>query len=158
MPPPAGATAFRISTRHQTNKALHALGAEPAPNQSARTLIVIRVLRLTKPEPYRIALILVGDQGQLWEGAGGDVFDALMNLRLELEPVGIRVCCNGARANAWSSGTQRDMGQGYEVYLLGLERSGRPASVQTLDPAPCEEVVTVAEQRAFHERWLARQQ
>ena len=114
-------------------------------------------LRLTKPEPYRIALILVGDQGQLWEGAGGDVFDALMNLRLELEPVGIRVCCNGARANAWSSGMQRDMGQGYEVYLLGLERSGRPASIQTLDPAPCEEVVTVAEQRAFHERWLARQ-
>jgi hypothetical protein len=35
-----------------------------------------------------------------------------MNLRLELEPAGVQVCCTGARPNAWASGMQRDMVEG----------------------------------------------
>jgi hypothetical protein len=35
-----------------------------------------------------------------------------------LDPRGIRLAINGARRDAWSSGMQRDMGEGRVVYLL----------------------------------------
>ena len=110
-------------------------------------------LLLTKPDPHRVALALGDDSGRTWEAVGGDVFDALMRLRLQAEPDGIRICCNGARLNAWSSGMQRDIGEGYGVYLLQPEKGIRPPEVRTLDPAPPSEIVSVAEQRAFFESW-----
>jgi hypothetical protein len=96
------------------------------------------------------------DSGRRWEAVGGDVFDALMEPRLKAESDGIQLCCNGARRNAWSSGMQRDLGEGFTTYLLRLgEPHERPPSVRTLEPAPAAEVTTVAEQMAFHEQWLA---
>jgi hypothetical protein len=113
-------------------------------------------LTVTKPSPHTIVLALAGDAGRRWDARSGDVFDALMNLRRKLEPVGVQLCCNGARRNAWSSGMQRDMGGGYATYLLELgEHRTRPKHVRTLDPAPPSEVVTVAEQLAFQEQWRA---
>jgi hypothetical protein len=109
-------------------------------------------LVVTKP-PRGIALTLSDGSGRTWEALGGDVFDALMRLRLDAERDGIQICCNGARRNAWSSGMQRDMGEGYAVYLLPAEKGGRPPEVGTLDPAPPDDVVSVAEQRAFFEDW-----
>ena len=50
---------------------------------------------------------------------------------------------------------QRDMGQGYTTYLLPAERSKeRLPEVRTLEPAPPEEVETVADQVANVEAWL----
>jgi hypothetical protein len=112
-------------------------------------------LELSKPEGNRVSLSLNDGHGRSWEAIGGDVFDALMRLRLKAEPDGVQLCCNGARRNAWSSGMQRDMGEGYGVYLLPAKRSTeRPPAVKTLDPAPPSEVVTVALQRAAYEAWL----
>jgi hypothetical protein len=108
-------------------------------------------LALDKPERHQVALALRDPFGRAWEATGGDVFDALMKLRLQAERDGIQICCNGARRNAWSSGMQRDMGEGYVVYLLRAQKEDRPPEVRTLDPAPAEEVVSVAEQRAFFE-------
>ena len=114
------------------------------------------VLALTKPEPYRVSLALSDGSGRTWEAIGGDVFEALMKLRLETEPDGVQLCCNGARRNAWSSFMQRDMGEGFSTYLLRLgEHNERPESVPTLAPAPAADVATVAEQIAFHEQWLS---
>jgi hypothetical protein len=101
------------------------------------------------------ALRLTDDQGRVWEASGGDVFAALTNLRLQLEPEGVQICCNGARRNAWASGMQRDMASGLAVYLLQLGQHGGPPFARTLDPAPCDECGTVAEQRAFFEQWRA---
>jgi hypothetical protein len=115
-------------------------------------------LALTKPERHRITLALRDGSGRAWEATGGDAFDALMKLRLEVEPDGIQLCCNGARRNAWSSGMQRDVGEGFMAYLLRLGEHGvKPPSVLNLEPAPVEEVTTVAEQVAFHEQWLDEQ-
>lgn len=112
-------------------------------------------LVLTRPGPHRIGLTLHDGSGRTWEATGGDAFDALMKLRLEVEPNGVQLCCNGARRNAWSSGMQRDMDEGSTTYLLRLgEHGARPRSVRTLDPAPGNDVTTVAEQVAFHEEWL----
>jgi len=113
-------------------------------------------ITVQRPQDRSIVLALADPHGRAWEARGGDVFDALMNLRCELEPAGIQVCCNGARRNAWSSGMQRDMGVGETTYLLTLGEHGvRPPSVKTLEPAPLEDVGSVAEQRAFYEAWLA---
>lgn len=110
-------------------------------------------LALTKPGPNRIALTLSDGSGRRWEALGSDVFDALMRLRLDAERDRLQICCNGARKNAWSSGMQRDMGDGSAVYLLQGEKGVRPPEVNTLDPAPPGEVVSVAEQRAFFFEW-----
>jgi hypothetical protein len=91
-----------------------------------------------------------------WTATGTDVFEALMNLRLDLEAEGVRLCCNGARRNAWASGMQRDMGRGRFVHLLEKGTTGRPPQVRTLDAAPCGEIVTVQEQKDFHADWLAQ--
>lgn len=87
--------------------------------------------------------------------SGFDIFEALMNLRLELEPLGIQACLNGARRNAWSSFMQRDMGEGEVVYLLTPGNQGRAPHVWTLEPAPCSAVATVAQQLAFYDAWRA---
>jgi len=113
-------------------------------------------LVLTKSERPSVTLALSDGSGRTWEATGGDVFDALMKLRLKAEPDGVQVCCNGARRNAWSSGMQRDMGEGFSTYLLRLgEHHERPESVPTFAPAPAAEVTSVAEQVAFHEQWMA---
>jgi hypothetical protein len=80
----------------------------------------------------------------------------MMDLRVHLDAEEIRLCCNGARRNAWASGMQRDMGEGFVVHLLEDDRPGRSPSVRTLDDAPCDQAVTVDEQKAFYAGWLAR--
>ena len=116
-------------------------------------------LAVTQDDQRHVVLSLSDGFGRTWAATGGDAFDALMKLRLEAEPDGVQICCNGARRNAWSSGMQRDMAMGFSTYLLRLgEHNERPPSARTLEPAPAADVTTVAEQMAFHEQWLAELQ
>lgn len=104
----------------------------------------------------RYRLTLRSRDGRQWAAAGTDVFACLLDIRNQIEPDGLRLCCNGSRRNAWSSGMQRDMGQGFVVYLLSKPRAKvRPPQVRTLGPALPGEVVSVAEQLAWHTEWLA---
>jgi hypothetical protein len=116
-----------------------------------QSTLLLHVVEGTYPE---VALTLTG-RDRAWTATGTSVFAALLDLREQLEMQGIRLCCNGARRNAWSSGMQQDMARGRVVYLLQMNRSGRPAEVRTLDPAPCDQVVTVQEQKAWYAGWLA---
>jgi hypothetical protein len=90
-----------------------------------------------------------------WAGAGPDCFEALRDLRAQLDAEGILIGVNGARPNAWSSGMQRDMGEGVVTYLSEIGIRGRPPAVRTLDAAPLESVGTIAQQDDFRARWLA---
>jgi hypothetical protein len=81
-----------------------------------------------------------------WSAEGADLFETLRALRARLDNDEILLGCNGARANAWASGMQRDMGEGKTVYLCSLDRRGRPPVARTLDPAPLDEVATISEQ------------
>ena len=112
------------------------------------------VLQVTEGEYPELTVTLTAPT-RTWTATGFDVFEALMNLREQLDTEGIRLCCNGARRNAWASGMQRDMGQGRFVYVLDDEQSGRH-QVETLADAPCEDVGTVHEQREYYAGWLAR--
>ena len=101
---------------------------------------------------YRLSLR--SPAGETWSAEAGDVFWCLINLRKQVEPVGVFVCCNGARRDAGVSGMLADMGQGKRVYLLsGVGISERPPMVDTLAQAPCGEVVSVDEQLAWLDDW-----
>ena len=112
-------------------------------------------LQVTEGNYPELTLTLTGD-GRTWKATDTSVFAALMGLREQLDAEQIRVCCNGAKRNAWSSGMQQDMARGRAVYLLEENQSGRPTVVRTLDPAPCDHVVTVQEQRTWYAHWLAQ--
>lgn len=88
------------------------------------------------------------------EASGRDFFDALQQLRLQLEPLGWYPLCNGARIDGYPSGMARDMGAGLAVYVLSQSLDKLPM-VQTFEPAERDKVGTVAEQDANFERWFA---
>lgn len=80
--------------------------------------------------------LTVPDLGMTVEIRGGDIFDALQQLRLKLEPLGWYPLCNGARVDCYPSGMAQDMGGAQAVYVLTIGKSGRPPVVGTLEPAP----------------------
>jgi hypothetical protein len=107
--------------------------------------------------PHHAYRLTVGaPDGRNWTAEDSDVFACLSAVREQVEPVGYRLCCNGARRDAWASGMQRDMGGGIVVYLLAdVIGHDRPPQVETLAAAPPDAVCTVAEQRSWHDSWLA---
>jgi hypothetical protein len=100
-------------------------------------------------------LTLKYDRGQV-RASGGDYFEALCGVRLQLEELGHSVRCYGASRNVYPSAMARDMADGVVAYRL---QKGRPAEMADLvsifDDGPDVEPVSVAEQRAYYESWLA---
>jgi hypothetical protein len=104
--------------------------------------------------------------GRDWSARGPDLFEALCALRRQLEPLGIRICVSGARIDVYPSGMSRDMGGGQMAYLLGKPgRLGRLLRFHVLrrgllvdifSPAPCDLVVSVAEQERYFQEWVDR--
>jgi hypothetical protein len=104
-------------------------------------------------------LTLTSDSGESFAATAWNVFACLLELRQQVEPLHMRLCCNGSRLGTWCSGMQADMGQGLVVYLLTGAISGQRKEIPqlgTLDPAPPDEVVSIAEQRAWYEQWRSR--
>ncbi len=100
-------------------------------------------------------MVLRSRQSDSWTGDGNDVFECLTDLRRQLEPIGYRVCCNGARRNAWPwpfarGGVSTVVLIGEDVQEAGKEPQGHPM-LPTLDPAVPSEIVSLEEQFA----WLA---
>ena len=80
---------------------------------------------------------------------GRDIFDALQQLRLKLEPIAWYPLCNGPRVDCYPSDMARDMGGAQAVYVLTIGKNGKPPLMGTLDPAARDNVGTVAEQDAY---------
>jgi hypothetical protein len=81
-------------------------------------------------------------------------FDALIELRKELEPLQIKLLCFGARKDVWASGMQRDMGAGRSAYLLSADGEGRKPEQSIFDYASPDKIGTVSEQRNNADGWL----
>ena len=110
--------------------------------------------RLAPHRLYRLTARLEGLDDVMTESS--DCFRALQEVRSRLEETGLKLCCNGARTDAWASGMQRDMGEGLVCYLLSLPRqAGRPQTVSIFGSAPVDSVGTVAEQEVHYQRWAA---
>jgi hypothetical protein len=94
------------------------------------------------------------DLGLALTAKGRDLFDALQQLRLQLEPLGWFPLCNGSRTDCYPSGMARDMGGASAVYELTIGKAGRFPLVGLFEPALPDEVGTVAEQDAYFKRWM----
>jgi hypothetical protein len=92
------------------------------------------------------------NQGQRIYG-GRDLYEALQNLRQDLEPEGVRILCAGARTDVAPSGMGRSMGGGRKVYILKIGQQATSDLVDIFDPAEPDLIGTVEEQRAYFERW-----
>lgn len=99
------------------------------------------------------ALHLTSPLGDVLTGSGEDWFDALQQVRRQLEQRSLRAACVGARTNAYPSGMLRDMSLGLTVYLL---QPGKAAwrRAYIFDPADVAHCGTVADQDAFYAQWL----
>lgn len=104
-------------------------------------------------------LRLLTDSGEEhYSSSAADLFDCLSVLRLEhLEPLGLRIQCNGARQDVYPSRMSRQMSNGRKAYTLRLGAPARREDiVDIFEPAPEKSpLATVAEQRTFYKRWLA---
>jgi len=83
-------------------------------------------------------------------------FDALIGLRRQLDPIGVRLLCFGARKDSWASGMQRDMGAGLVAYLLSSQDLHSLVQKSIFEYAPSETIGTVEEQREYAEKWFKR--
>ncbi|MGJ4951950.1 hypothetical protein [Bradyrhizobium sp. HKCCYLS20291] len=103
-------------------------------------------------EVYCISLV----QGSEVETAQSDVdfFEALIELRLELEKRGALLCCFGASENVYPSGMQRDMGPAILAYKMRLGQPSLTKDMVNIFYAD-ETVVpaTVEQQARFHRQW-----
>ncbi|MFF7591272.1 hypothetical protein ACFZCK_27710 [Kitasatospora purpeofusca] len=99
-------------------------------------------------------LELVSTNGSRWSANGNDMFDALKDLRLQIEPLGHLLLCNGARIDAHPSGMSRDMSGGQTLYILEKKGVARKR-IFIFDHANSTDVGTVAEQWEFYQAWLS---
>jgi hypothetical protein len=92
--------------------------------------------------------------GREYRSSEDDLFEALVDIRIEYEKFGCKILCQGSRPNVEASGMSRSMGGGRRAFVL---TRGTPAKMNQLvdifDYACPEEVGTVAEQRRVVEEW-----
>ena len=84
---------------------------------------------------------------QMWSG---DFFEALRQVRRELDLAGVLVQVNGARVDPWPSGLQSSMYLASGLYLFAP--GSQEGQVRLLDPAELSQVGTVAEQDDYRDR------
>lgn len=114
-------------------------------------------LGVTEDDDEAYRLRLESPAGQSWEAEGLDAWHALRALREQVEPLGYRLCCAGARVDAYVSGMSISMAAGALVYPL--HRWRRPRSkhlVEIFSYAPPAKVGSIAEQDHFFEEWKLR--
>lgn len=87
--------------------------------------------------------------------ASVDAFEALIQIRREIEPLGMKVLCWGACLHVYPSEMSRSMGIGDSAYRLTLGQFARAADrVSIFDSGPGLVAATVAEQEEFPRAWF----
>jgi len=88
--------------------------------------------------------------------SGPDFFEALLSLRGQIEPGGIRLNVYGASRNVWPSGMSRSMGLGQTAYRMTKGKQALTRDlVNIFATGPDVEAVTIAEQEQFKNEWFA---
>jgi hypothetical protein len=84
-----------------------------------------------------------------------DYFEAMCQVRKELETRGCRPVCFGSARNVYASHMARDMGRGLKAYRLEIGRRATTADlVKIFDTTPDLQPASVEEQKQFYEQWL----
>jgi hypothetical protein len=86
--------------------------------------------------------------------SGNDLFEALQQIRLQLEPQGWSIAVQGARKDTYPTGMMRDMIGAERVYVLQLARDvHREHLVFIFHEAAPESLGTVEEQKSYYRDW-----
>src|SRR5262249_42713764 len=127
--------------------------AVPLVNQAGETSQGVFVLgELTTQHQCRLTLRYSG--GEITAEAT-DFFEAMCQIRKELESQGLRPVCFGCCKNVYPSSMCRGMGKGLKAYKQELgRRAMRTDLVMIFDTAPDIQPVTVDDQTEFHYQWL----
>ena len=101
-----------------------------------------------------VTLTLQYPSGEITTQAA-DYFEALCQIRRQLEPAGWRPVCYGSSRNVWPSGMCRGMGLGLKAYKTQLGQRALFADlVRIFDSGDDVEPSSVEEQQQFHQAWL----
>jgi hypothetical protein len=93
--------------------------------------------------------------GPVLTSTAPDVFEALVHIRRQLEPLGWLVAVQGSRLDAYPSGMARDMGGGERIYVLRPGEQARLSDlVDTMAPADPQCLATVDVQEQYWKQWL----
>lgn len=116
------------------------------------------VFTVTDDDEKGYALSLESPNGDSWESRASNAWDALRKLREKIEPINYRLCCNGARVDAYVSPMSISMTNGGFVYILPRWRQPRLRRdmVEIFAYAPPVKVGTISEQDEFFDRWKRR--
>lgn len=92
----------------------------------------------------KIAMIKIAD----------NFFEALVELRKELENQGIKLLCKGCCLNVYPSAMLLGMGAGRKAYALTLgEQAKRSSLVDIFEPCELKEYASIDEQQNFFNKW-----
>lgn len=112
------------------------------------------LIRERPGDPDRVELTLALPDRR-FVAAAVDAFEALILVRLELEPLGLAPLCWGASLHVYPSEPSRAQGIGDTAYRLTLGQFPRPADrVAIFDAGPGLVAATVAEQEDFSRAWF----
>lgn len=121
-------------------------------------------LKLSGPDSETLATLSVGtdcdlrcefDHGTL-TASGFDYFEALAELRFQLEVHNLRLHCNGASLDVYPSAMARQMGEGMLAYRLRKGRhSAQEDLVDIFEVGHWVIPSTVKEQKAYYEAWCS---
>ncbi|MFC9681365.1 hypothetical protein [Streptomyces sp. NPDC056948] len=110
----------------------------------------MRKVRVSHPEEPPWTLRVADPQGRDYCGKGQDLYEALRQVRVEMEGDCLMLCCNGARKNAHPSPSMSAAGADF-VYLTPAYRVLTLRDIfPLLGPAPPSSVVTVEEQKDYY--------
>jgi len=99
---------------------------------------------------------LVVSDGSTYIEQADDLFECLVEIRRETDPLGLRICCAGCKKDAYPSRMNREMGGGSKVQIRTLGRpTQREDQIGIFEAVNLSEVGTVEEQEAYYRIWLA---
>lgn len=104
--------------------------------------------------PDSTSLSVKSPDGRSWASSADNVWEALLEVRRQLEGVGVRLGVNGARPDVQPSRMSLQMGGGRMAYQVKLGHQATGDLVDVLAPCPVDAVVTVEEQQAFRIAWM----
>lgn len=89
--------------------------------------------------------------------AADDYFEAMCEIRRELEKNNLKLNCYGASKNVYPSGMCRDMGMGLKAYKMRLGIHVRMSDLVIIfETGPDVEPATVEEQHNFFQQWASQ--
>src|SRR5262249_20140780 len=95
-------------------------------------------------------------RGRTIGAQASDYFEALCQVRQELERERLIPFCYGASLNVYPSGMARDMGAGLKAYRLTMGKQARSQDlVDIFAEGPDRIPAPVSAQREFFEQWIA---